>query len=50
MRSHAERELGIQLSKMTSGDSRQIRIFQSKALKLITFIYQQVLGSDYSRF
>ena len=40
VRSHAEREIGIDLSRMTSGDSRQVRIYQSKGLKLIAFIYE----------
>jgi len=42
--------LGIQLNKMTSGDSRQVRIYQSKGLKLISFIYEQVLGSDLEKW
>jgi hypothetical protein len=35
---------------MTSGDSRQVRIYQSKSLKLIAFIYEQVLGSDLQKW
>jgi hypothetical protein len=35
---------------MTSGDSRQVRIYQSKGLKLISFIYEQVLGSDLEKW
>jgi hypothetical protein len=46
MRSHAERELNIQLNKMTSGDSRQVRIYSQKGIRLIGFIYQQILGND----
>lgn len=46
MRSQAEVELGVQMHRMTSGDSRQIRIYSQKGIKLISFIYQQVLGAD----
>ena len=48
MRSLAEQEIGIYLCKVTSGDSRQIRIHEPQALRLISVYFMQMVGTNES--